>query len=137
MGFWPIILFYKLVEFDPAKFTEEWIKTFFSAVVIGLLLKYYDMIMVKRLHANQLISLKNKIILSIDDLIIEDKINIKDLSSIIYYCKKLSIEENYHDLDIDFILSYYNNLHSPLITLSHEDTIKCIEKLKLLKELLQ
>jgi hypothetical protein len=85
IGFWPLVYFYgvrKVIEFNPAKFTEEWIKAFLTLVVLGTILKYYDNIIKKREQLFGTELLKIKIVREIDNFEFTDE-KLQSLTSLI------------------------------------------------------
>jgi hypothetical protein len=130
VGTWPIVVFYNKIDFDPAKFTEEWIKTFITVIVIGLIIKFYDRIINKRKHEIDTNSIKSNIISIIDDF----KFSVKNINELL---NLISIIKSYGyltDIDVAFLMNIADKLKQNNPHLTEGDKIKTLSILDKIRE---
>ena len=136
MGFWPIVVFklwQNAIHFNKAKFTEEWIKIFITTVIIGLLIKFYDLIIRNRTVKYEVNGIKESLINLIDNY---DPAN-NGLPVIIYHLELLNGYQNQIKINAKYIKRHYQSkIQNPnLIKGGDEDRLK--NELKIIKKLIQ
>ena len=115
---WPILVFYKYIIFNPAKFTEEYLKIFINSIILFLIIKYYSIKIEKYNLINTRSDSGNILKATINKNINEIDSDNMLLHLSIFNGNILSNEE------IEYIKKYFNNLKTSPDLIRSEDTNK-------------